>query len=145
MTDYDLLSGLSKEAKQDLALTALQTIFEALSDGSQVVIGPLTDSQLRAAPVSVNTGLVQALTDAQVRATPLPVSVATGTVSVSNIAALTVDNALNVTGYNLQAASYSGTTAQTVDYLLSRLAVKFSTSEMRTITVYSAIGAVRVS
>lgn len=142
MTDYDLLSGLSKEAKQDLALTALTAIFNALSDGSQVVIGPLTDSQLRAAPVPVNTGLSQALTDAQVRATPLPVSVATGTVEVSNIAALAVVNALSVNAFNLASSAYSGTTAIAQDYLLARLEAEFTTTAVRAITVTTAVGVV---
>lgn len=71
--------------------------------------------------------------------TPWPVSVAAGTVTVSNIAALQVVNAIDYQNYNLQAAAFSAATNLTVDYLLSRLELAFSTNASRTITV-TAVG-----
>lgn len=43
------------------------------ADGSINVVGPLTDAELRAAPIEVDTGLTQGLTDAELRATPVEV------------------------------------------------------------------------
>ena len=71
--------------------------------------------------------------------TPWPVSVATGTISVTNIAALAVINAIDVANYNLQSAAFTQTTNLTLDYLLSRLELAFTTSASRTITV-TAVG-----
>ena len=123
------------------ALAALEDITVSIPDQVQV-FGPLSDTQLRASPVPVTTGLSQPITDAQARATPLPVSVAAGTVEVSNIAALAVLNAISVNAYDLQVAPYTGVTAITQDYMLSRLEAEFSTATTRTITVRTQVGVV---
>lgn len=57
-------------------LAALESITATIS-GSVAVTGPLTDSELRATPVPVDTGLTtqtDALTDAELRASPVPVT-----------------------------------------------------------------------
>lgn len=85
--------------------------------------GALTDAQLRASPVDVNTGLVQSLTNAQLRATPVPVSAAdletandaadvvsnvafpscaALVCSVDTVAAVTFDSAAVIAAYPLQ-------------------------------------------
>lgn len=62
-------------------LAALETIQVGNFPATQPVTGPLTDTQLRAAPVPVSFPADEAgLTDAELRATPVPVS---GTVSVA--------------------------------------------------------------
>jgi len=76
--DVDVVSsvlptGAATEAKQDTANTSLASIDTKLTAPLSVT-GPLTDAELRATPVDVDTGLLQALTDAQLRATPVPIS-----------------------------------------------------------------------
>lgn len=48
----------------------------AVVSGTVNAVGPLTNAELRASPIDVNTGLVQPLTDAELRASAVPVSVA---------------------------------------------------------------------
>lgn len=96
--------------------------------------GGLTDAELRATPVPVSGPL----TNTQLRAAPLAVDVQTGAVEVTNIAALSVVNAIEVADYDLGAALFTGTTTTSNDYILSRLEAHFSTPEERTITVRTA-------
>jgi hypothetical protein len=45
-----------------------------LADDTGAALSPLTDAQLRATPVDVDTGLTQGLTDVQLRAAPVEIS-----------------------------------------------------------------------
>lgn len=61
-------------ASIDVSAASIDAKLPALSGGSVPVVGPLTDAQLRASPLSVDTGLSPGLTDAELRASPVPVS-----------------------------------------------------------------------
>lgn len=61
-----VIAAPSTEAKQDAANALLTTI--------AAITQPLTDAELRASAVPVDTGLIQGLTDAELRATPVPIS-----------------------------------------------------------------------
>lgn len=86
----------------------------------------LTDTELRATPVDVDTGLVQGLTDTELRATPVPVS---GTVAATlsepisvddNGGSLTVDNpVISVVGGGTEATAQRVTIANDSTGVLS--------------------------
>lgn len=95
------LPGAATEAKQDVGNSSLDSIDSKvpedltvtanrlLVDGSgvvQPVSGPLTDTELRAAPVEVDTNLLQGLTDTELRAVPVPIS---GTIDTGLLQPLT--------------------------------------------------------
>lgn len=69
-----------------------------------------------------------------------PVNV-TGTLVTSG-AELTVNNALEATAYDLNAAAYSATTAITGAYLFNRLELNFTTAVARDITITSTQGTI---
>lgn len=82
------------------------------------------------------------LTDSELRATPVPVDISGGTVSVDNINALAVIEAIRSSNYDLQSAAYSQSTNITADYLLGRIELHFTTTESRDITISTETGAV---
>lgn len=84
----------------EVAVTALPA---GLATSANQQTDALTDAELRASPIDVDTGLSQPLTDAQLRATPVPISgtvaidaslLATGAKQDSQTALLTTLNSL---------------------------------------------------
>ena len=75
--DLDMGAGAASVDTQRVIIASDQTAIP--------VTGPLTDAELRATPVDVDTGLVQALTDAQLRATAVAVNDATGNTILNEI------------------------------------------------------------
>ncbi len=62
-----------------------------------------------------------------------PVHVTGGTV---------ISNAIDVTGYDLQASSFNNTTAISKDYILNSIIMNFSSSEQKTITILGSDGTI---
>jgi hypothetical protein len=89
------LSPASLEALESITSIVSGTVAVSNFPPSQPVTGPLTDGQLRAAPVPVSFEATEdaGLTDSELRASPVPVS---GTVSVNE--PVTVDGTVAVTG-----------------------------------------------
>lgn len=98
---------------------------------------PLTDAQLRASPVSVAQGAAGA--------TPWPVDIGGATVSVSNLQQLSVVTNIEETAYDLADAAYSEAVPFAADSLLGTLALRFTTTQPRTITVAADDGRTLVS
>lgn len=146
--DFPLpLSQLTALLPQTDALTdaQLRAAPVPISDGgaSLTVDGPLTDAELRNTPVPVDTGLLQpvqagdtvVVTQGTAGAQAWPVDIQGGTVDVGNLNQLAVTTDIDVTDYNLAAAAYSQPVAYAFDSYLGGLALRFSTTAARTITV----------
>lgn len=69
------LDGAETTVSEDTAVPANSNPLPVkILDDSGVPVSPLTDAELRATPVDVDTGLTQPLTDTQLRATPVSVT-----------------------------------------------------------------------
>lgn len=131
--------GGATELKQDDVINALAAILNELQQkiesGEEISLSAGTIAALQAV-----TG--DWLTNAELRATPVPVSFEGATVDVGNLQQLAVVPSLTETGYDLQAAAYSGLASFTTDSLLGSLVLQFSSAEARDISVVRSDGSV---